>query len=96
MSHGSGSVYSDEHAKDESVSIPLPTYPPPPHRDDTASIAESFTSTSSRKARPESLLMSIPDGQLVLGVALVDFNHVVRCSSLNNEKGSDRRNGDMG
>ncbi|TEB20652.1 hypothetical protein FA13DRAFT_1742740 [Coprinellus micaceus] len=72
VSQGSGSVYSDE--KDGlDASIPLPTYPPPPRQDDTASIA----STSSRKARPESLLMSLPDGQLVLGVALVDFNHVV-------------------
>ncbi|KAG2009734.1 hypothetical protein CC2G_012632 [Coprinopsis cinerea AmutBmut pab1-1] len=52
---------------------PLPTYPPPQNRDDTASIA----STSSRKARPESLLMTIPNGQLILGVALVDFNHLV-------------------
>ncbi|KAJ2912139.1 hypothetical protein MD484_g8276, partial [Candolleomyces efflorescens] len=58
------------------VPIPLPTYPPPQHRDDTASIA-SFASSSSRKARPESLLMTLPEGQLVLGVALVDFNHLV-------------------
>jgi hypothetical protein len=63
-----------------SKSIPLPTYPPTRmsrHQDDTASIAESFTSTSSRKTRPESLLMAIPTGSLILGVALVDFNHLV-------------------
>ncbi|KAF6747422.1 transport protein Avl9-domain-containing protein [Ephemerocybe angulata] len=54
----------------------LPTYPPPRIQDDTASIA-SFASTSPKKARPESLLMTLPVGQLVLGVALVDFNHLV-------------------
>lgn len=53
---------------------PLPTYPPPSN--DTDSIA-SFASGSSRKARPESLLMDPPTGPLVLGVALVDFNHLV-------------------
>ncbi|KAH6893705.1 cytoplasmic protein [Coprinopsis sp. MPI-PUGE-AT-0042] len=47
------------------------------HQDDTASIAESFTSNSSRKTRPESLLMAIPTGSLILGVGLVDFNHLV-------------------
>ncbi|TFK23074.1 hypothetical protein FA15DRAFT_705816 [Coprinopsis marcescibilis] len=61
----------------DSRSIPLPTYPPTQkHHDDSASIA-SFASTSSRKARPESLVVSIPNGQLILGVALVDFNHLV-------------------
>ncbi|RXW17801.1 hypothetical protein EST38_g8052 [Candolleomyces aberdarensis] len=67
---------SSENEGGGMVPIPLPTYPPPQHRDDTASIA-SFASSSSRKARPESLLMTLPEGQLVLGVALVDFNHLV-------------------
>ena len=60
-----------------------PTYPPtPPNRDDTMSIS-SFASTSSRKARPESLIIAPTNDPLVLGVALVDFNHLVRfCSSI--------------
>ena len=53
----------------------LPTYPPP-HRDDSISIS-SFASGSSRKTRPESLLVTPPPGKLVLGIALVDFNHLV-------------------
>ncbi|KAF9560885.1 hypothetical protein CPC08DRAFT_459598 [Agrocybe pediades] len=53
------------------------TYPPtPPNRDDTMSIS-SFASTSSRKARPESLLINPTKDPIVLGVALVDFNHLV-------------------
>lgn len=65
---------------------PLPTYPPTPvqqetvgtPRADTASIT-SFASTSSysRKARPESTLLQPREGPLVLGIALVDFNHLV-------------------
>ncbi|KAJ3491218.1 hypothetical protein NLJ89_g11358 [Agrocybe chaxingu] len=64
------------------ASIPQPdfrpvTYPPtPPSRDDAVSIS-SFASTSSRKARPESLLITPTNDPLVLGVALVDFNHLV-------------------
>jgi hypothetical protein len=53
-----------------------PTYPPTPPRDDTMSIS-SFASTSSRKARPESLIIAPTNDLLVLGVALVDFNHLV-------------------
>jgi len=53
------------------------TYPPsPPNRDDTMSIS-SFASTSSRKARPESLLINPTNDPIILGVALVDFNHLV-------------------
>lgn len=52
------------------------SYPPPAH--DTESLAESFTSVSSRKARPESMLVLPPVGRLILGVALIDFNHLVR------------------
>lgn len=60
----------------------LPTYPPTPFagtpiRPDTDSIT-SFASTSStsRKTRPESTLVHPHAGPLVLGVALVDFNHL--------------------
>ncbi|KAJ7256815.1 transport protein Avl9-domain-containing protein [Mycena haematopus] len=52
----------------------LPTYPP--SRGDTESII-SVTSTSSRKARPESVIVLSGDSPLVLGIALVDFNHLV-------------------
>lgn len=55
----------------------LPTYPPTSN--DTDSVL-SFASTSSRKARPESMLIIPPEGPLVLGVALVDFNHLVSTS----------------
>jgi hypothetical protein len=54
-----------------------PTYPPTPPRDDTMSIS-SFASTSSRKTRPESLIIAPTNDPMVLGVALVDFNHLVR------------------
>ncbi|KAJ7160086.1 transport protein Avl9-domain-containing protein [Mycena filopes] len=54
----------------------MPTYPPSPPRGDTASIA-SVASGSSRKARPESIIVLPGDQKLVLGIALVDFNHLV-------------------
>lgn len=57
-------------------SLSPPTYPPR-RQSDTESIAESFASGSSRKARPESILLQPPPGKLVLGIALVDFNHLV-------------------
>ncbi len=60
----------------------LATYPPKPQTDDTMSIS-SFASTSSRKTRPESLLIQPTTEPLILGVALVDFNHLVlRVSSV--------------
>lgn len=56
----------------------LPTYPPSvPRATDTESVT-SFASGSSRKARPESMLVIPSAGPLVLGIALVDFNHLVR------------------
>lgn len=68
------SVYEDHKLEVN----PLPTYPPSlPHAGDRESIA-SFASGSSRKTRPESMLLDPHTGPLVLGVALVDFNHVVR------------------
>ena len=45
-----------------------------------ASFATS-TLSNPRKARPESLLMDLPNGPLVLGITLVDFNHQVRRSN---------------
>ncbi|KAJ7486222.1 transport protein Avl9-domain-containing protein [Mycena galericulata] len=54
----------------------MPTYPPSPPRGDTESIT-SVASGSSRKARPESMLDFPSDRPLVLGIALVDFNHLV-------------------
>lgn len=65
---------------DEPKEVDLPTYPPSLPRDDRASVssfASSFASGSSRKARPESLLVTLPNGPIVLGIALVDFNHLV-------------------
>ncbi|KAK0202084.1 transport protein Avl9-domain-containing protein [Desarmillaria ectypa] len=67
-----------EEAKESPSPVASPrmvTYPP--RGVDTESIAESFTSGSSRKARPESMLVVPPVGPLVLGIALVDFNHLV-------------------
>ena len=53
-------------------------YPPSsPRRSSVASFATS-TSSYSRKARPESLLVDLSNGPLVLGIGLVDFNHQVR------------------
>jgi hypothetical protein len=63
----------------------LPTYPPAPlHRDSTVSLS-SFASTSSRKARPESLIVAEEKGPLILGIALVDFNHLVASFSINKD-----------
>jgi hypothetical protein len=60
--------------------LPAATYPPRPpvaSRDSRASImSTASTSSNSKKARPESLLAG-PQGPLVLGLALVDFNHIV-------------------
>ena len=56
------------------------TYPPKRQPDDALSIS-SFASTSSRKARPESLLIHPTTEPLILGIALVDFNHLVHKSS---------------
>lgn len=56
-------------------------YPPArsssPGRASVTSLATS-SSSYSKKVRPESLLMDPPKGPLVLGIALVDFNHQVR------------------
>jgi hypothetical protein len=80
-SHGEHSL--DEHAK-QIPPTPLTAalrnnvYPPSsPAQSSVASLATS-NSSYSRKARPESLLMDPSNGPLVLGIALVDFNHQVR------------------
>lgn len=55
-------------------------YPPTPAavRGDRESIASFATGSSvSRKAERESMLLIPSDGPLVLGIALVDFNHIV-------------------
>ena len=55
-------------------------YPPTPVgvRGDTDSVASFATgSSSSKKAERESMLLTPSDGLLVVGIALVDFNHIV-------------------
>lgn len=55
-------------------------YPPTPVgvRGDTESVASFATSSStSKKAERESMLLTPLSGPLVLGIALVDFNHIV-------------------
>lgn len=76
------SEYSQKSAVDDTTVIspsPVTTYPPPSigitDRDSVASFAT--TSSYSKKARPESTLLTLPKGPLVLGIALVDFNHIV-------------------
>ena len=68
------STYSPSNESGQSSVI----YPPPPLRLDTevASMA-SVSSSSSKKARPESMLLELPKGPIVPGIALVDFNHLV-------------------
>jgi len=87
--HASSVASHGEHSLDEQAKQVPPTpltaalqnnmYPPlSPQRSSVASFATS-TSSYSKKARPESLLMDPSNGPLVLGIALVDFNHQVRC-----------------
>jgi hypothetical protein len=74
--------------EDDAVDMPTPSslpssrifYPPPPiqkpdPRESVASFASGST-TYSKKARPESMLV-VHNGPLILGIALVDFNHLV-------------------
>lgn len=53
------------------------SFPSKSDRESVASFGSSSTSYS-KKARPESLIVQPTKGPLVLGIALVDFNHVVR------------------
>jgi hypothetical protein len=52
------------------------TYPPTPQKE-TGSDTASISYPSASKSRPESLVISLSGGSLVLGIALVDFNHLV-------------------
>ncbi len=89
-SPGESALDHDEGAK-QVPPTPLPAalqrnaYPPAqpwsPGRSSVASFATS-TSSYSKKARPESLLINPPKGPLILGIALVDFNHQVRSLNL--------------
>jgi hypothetical protein len=55
-----------------------PVYPPRPEAQSRASVLSmASTASSQKKVRPESMLPE-PRGPLVLGIALVDFNHLVR------------------
>jgi hypothetical protein len=87
--HASSVTSHGEHSLDEYAKQVPPTpltaalrnnmYPPSsPARSSVASLATS-NSSYSRKARPESLLVDSSNGPLILGIALVDFNHQVRC-----------------
>ena len=55
---------------------PVVSSPPRSQRESMRSFASA--SSTSRKIRPESLLLRPPDGPIVLGIALVDFNHLVK------------------
>jgi len=62
------------------VGQPPHMYPPTPVdvRGDTESVTSFATNSStSKKAERESMLLTPPGGPLVLGIALVDFNHIV-------------------
>lgn len=78
LNYASKAGPSDFPSRDTSESTSLKssmetTYPPPSQ----ASEDEVSRSDSPRKARPESLLVDTMTGPLILGVALVDFNHLV-------------------
>ena len=62
------------------IGEPNHSYPPTPVgvRGDTESVASFATgSSTSKKAERESMLLTPLSGPLVLGIALVDFNHIV-------------------
>ncbi|KAG6812310.1 hypothetical protein H0H92_003483 [Tricholoma furcatifolium] len=68
------SVYEESKNYDD---IPIPTYPPTMSRGDDRASMSSTASASSRKTRPESLLVELSNGPIIHGVALVDFNHLI-------------------
>jgi hypothetical protein len=54
------------------------SYPPPPLGVVDPEVESTTSSLSyARKDRPESLIIDLKSGPLILGVALVDFNHLV-------------------
>ena len=61
------------------VSSPPSSTSFPPSKSDRESVASfgSGSTSYSKKARPESLIIQPTKGPLVLGIALVDFNHLV-------------------
>ncbi|EPQ50978.1 hypothetical protein GLOTRDRAFT_141142 [Gloeophyllum trabeum ATCC 11539] len=77
ISSAAASLYEQEdHSKLEG----LTTYPPPPLPSASRESVTSFSSRSSsysKKARPESTIFEVTSGPLILGIALVDFNHLV-------------------
>lgn len=77
-SERSTSQVSQTSISRSTTSSSIMTYPPThiQHEADTASMM-SYSSTSSRKARPESQLLEPSTEPLVPGIALVDFNHLV-------------------
>lgn len=85
VSFSSSSSQADTRRSSLSAAAPAVLEPKseiryPPTRfnlDNDAASMTSFSSSSSRKARPESLLVEAPQGPLVLGIGLVDFNHLV-------------------
>ena len=79
MSPSSSSVSADETRRSSQTSVTTSSIKYPPHtahENDTASML-SYASSSSRKVRPESMLVEPPPGPIVPGIALVDFNHLV-------------------
>ncbi|KZT27431.1 hypothetical protein NEOLEDRAFT_1060681 [Neolentinus lepideus HHB14362 ss-1] len=77
ISSATTSLYDQE---DHSKSDGLSTYPPPPLPSAGGDSVTSFSSRSSsysKKARPESTIFEATAGPLILGIALVDFNHLV-------------------
>ena len=93
-SHGESALDHDGGAKQIpptplTAALERSSYPPAqpwsPGRSSVASLATS-TSSYSKKARPESLLIDPPKGPLILGIALVDFNHQVRSLNLGSHR----------
>ncbi|KAI6123379.1 transport protein Avl9-domain-containing protein [Pisolithus croceorrhizus] len=77
-SFASQTLPSSRANEEKSNSAPI-TYPPTPSSSgvtDSDSFA-SAASSYSKKARPESMLLQPPEGPLILGIALIDFNHLV-------------------
>ncbi|THH07775.1 hypothetical protein EW145_g3151 [Phellinidium pouzarii] len=74
----SGSTDDDTRRTSGTSAATSMRYPPShiAHENDASSMM-SYSSTSSRKARPESRFMEPPDEPLVPGIALVDFNHLI-------------------
>jgi hypothetical protein len=88
--HSTMSSLSDEAiggppSKPEENVIENSTYPPRPGlgmRESSAreSVVSFASGSSGKKARPESMLAEVK-GPLMLGIALIDFNHLVRWAS---------------